>query len=168
LNGRVDGGVSAERGENFGLFGLEVFENEGLGLAGVDPAESGRGLNLGPAVFFPYFANAFLGLANAEGRSAEARDENLIGWGLDVFANESLGLADEGGRKRDERGLKPDRFGLAPARAGEPAGSAEIDWRASDRGLNPVPVPWFANVEGRFGDEPRINLDLTGCAPGLA
>ena len=171
MNGRVDGGVSAERGENFGLFGLEVFENEGLGLAGFDPTESGRGLNLGPAVFFPYFANAFLGLANAEGRPADDRDENLIGWGFDVFANESLGLADECGRKRDERGLEPDRLGLAPVRAGEPAGTAVIDGCEWDRGLNPVPVPWFAsfaNVEGRFGDEPGTNLGLADCAPGLA
>lgn len=166
--------MSAERGENFGLFGLEVFENEvfedeGLGLAGVDPTASGRGLNLGPAVFFPYFANAFLGLANAGERPADDRGENLIGRGCDVFANASLGLADEGGREREDRGLEPDRFGLAPARAGEPAGAAVIDGCESDRGRNPV--PWFAsfaNVEGRFGDEPGINLGLAGCAPGLA
>jgi hypothetical protein len=149
LKGRVDGPAPAERGKDFAWFGrevfeLEVFENEGLGLAAADPAESGRGVNLGPAGFFRYFANAFLGWANAEGRLADDGDENLMGWGFEVFANESLDPADEDARKREERGLEPDRFGLAPVRAGEPAGSADIDGREPDRGLNLVPLLGFA------------------------
>jgi hypothetical protein len=152
LNGRVDRPAPAERGKDFGWFGLEVFENEGLGLAAADPAESGRGVNLGPAGFFRYFANAFLGWVNSEGCLADGGDENLLGRGFEVFANESLDPADnesldpadEDARKREERGPEPDRFGLAPARAGEPAGSADIDGREPARGLNLVPLPGFA------------------------
>jgi hypothetical protein len=149
LNGRVDGPASAERGKDFSWFGLEVFENEGLGLAGADPAESGRGANLGPAGFFRYFENAFLGWANAVGRLVDDGDESLMWRGFEVFANGSLDLAEldleeEDGRKREERGLEPDRFGLAPSPAGEAAGSAEIDGREPARGLNLVPLPGFA------------------------
>ena len=176
MNGRVDRPASAEPGKDFSWFGLEVFENEGLGFAGADPAESGRGANLAPAGFFRYFEKAFLGWANAVGRLGDDGDENLVWRGFEVFANESLDLAAldlavEGGRKREERGPEPDRFGLAPSRAGEPADPAEVDGREPARGLNLVPLPGFAlfaNVEGRLGGESGTNLGLDGSALGLA